>query len=113
MSEGFQAPLRRRRRRRGRRPGQSDGARIDQIGESRPPEAATSAGSAPSQPVPVREVSRAVERTGYVLALPDGRTIFREAERPAHALRQVPGGDATIPPELLLTRGLRPGDQVR
>jgi transcription termination factor Rho len=72
-------------------------------------------GNAPAEPVHgrEREVLRGVERAGYVLALPDGRTIFREAERPAHALRSVPGGDALIPPGFLLTRGLRPGDQIR
>jgi transcription termination factor Rho len=54
-----------------------------------------------------------VERTGYVLALPDGRTVFREAAQPAQALRGAPGGDATIPPGFLVTRGLRPGDHAR
>jgi transcription termination factor Rho len=54
-----------------------------------------------------------VELSGYVLDLPDGRTIFREAARPSYALRSVPGGDALIPPPFLLTKGLRPGDQAR
>jgi transcription termination factor Rho len=54
-----------------------------------------------------------VELEGYVLDLPDGRLIFREAARSAYALRPVPGSDALIPPGMTLTRGLRPGDQAR
>jgi transcription termination factor Rho len=54
-----------------------------------------------------------VELEGYVLDLPDGRRIFREAARSAYALRPVPGSDALIPPGMQLTRGLRPGDQAR
>jgi transcription termination factor Rho len=54
-----------------------------------------------------------VELEGYVLDLPDGRLIFREAARSAYALRPVPGSDALIPPGMQQTRGLRPGDQAR
>ncbi len=54
-----------------------------------------------------------MELEGYVLDLPDGRLIFREAARSAYALRSVPGSDALIPPGMQLTRGLRPGDQAR
>lgn len=50
------------------------------------------------------------ELSGFVLALPGGRTIFRAAERPSHALRPMPGGDMAIPPGFLVTKGLREGD---
>lgn len=53
------------------------------------------------------------ECSGYILELPDGRTVFREAARPAHALRPPPAGDAIVPPGFLITRGLRPGDHAR
>ena len=54
-----------------------------------------------------------MEVAGYILALPDGRTVFREAARPSHALQPSPPGDAAIPPGFLLTRGMRPGDAAR
>lgn len=54
-----------------------------------------------------------MEVTGFILDLPDGRTIFREAARPSYALRSVPGSDAQLPPALVLANGLRPGDQAR
>jgi transcription termination factor Rho len=53
------------------------------------------------------------EEVGFVLALPDGRIIFRPAAKPSHALRPTPSGDATVPPGFLLTRGLRPGSFAR
>ena len=53
------------------------------------------------------------EAAGYVMALPDGRTVFREASSPTHALKASTRGDAQIPPGFLLTKGLRPGDQAR
>ncbi|HEV2121431.1 MAG TPA: transcription termination factor Rho [Chloroflexota bacterium] len=58
-------------------------------------------------------LSEPIEESGFVLALPDGRTIFRPADRPNAALRATPGQDASIPPGFLLTRGLRPGDHAR
>ncbi|HET7767210.1 MAG TPA: transcription termination factor Rho [Chloroflexota bacterium] len=52
------------------------------------------------------------EEHGFILALPDGRTVFRAAERPSDALRANPRGDAAVPPGFLLTKGLRPGDEA-
>ena len=52
------------------------------------------------------------ERAGYVLALPDGRLVFRPAERPAQALRSA-GQDVLIRPAAALNQGLRPGDFAR
>jgi transcription termination factor Rho len=73
-----------------------------------------SRGGAPrvQQEAPTRP-STPEEVVGYVMALPDGRTIFREASSPTHALKASPRGDALIPPGFLLTKGLRPGDQAR
>ena len=52
------------------------------------------------------------EERGFILALPDGRSVFRVADRPADALRANPRGDASVPPGFLLTKGLRPGDDA-
>ena len=54
-----------------------------------------------------------VELAGYVLVLPDGRPVFRPAERPSEALSPRPGGDAAISPDVILSQGLRPGDFAR
>src|SRR5262245_21137535 len=91
-------------------------------GRSRRPPGAPPAENAPAAPVAPdarpapaaeRRTPALVELSGYVLDLPDGRTVFREAARPSYALRSVPGSDALIPPPFLLTKGLRPGDQAR
>jgi transcription termination factor Rho len=108
------SPTRRRRRRR-RRGGPAPGATGAQPrapaervhGESAPRGRATGATGEQAS------VGAPIEEFGFVLALPDNRTIFRPADRAAAALRTVPGGDATIPPGFLLTRGLRPGDHAR
>jgi transcription termination factor Rho len=81
-------------------------------GRSRRPETAPATAGTRSAPDSARPVAL-VELVGYVLDLPDGRTIFREAARPTYALQSVPGSDALIPNELLLTKGLRPGDHAR
>ncbi|CAA9298312.1 MAG: Transcription termination factor Rho [uncultured Chloroflexi bacterium] len=65
------------------------------------------------QPAPVRPAAPPEPEEGYILELPDGRTVFRAATQPSQALRPSPRGDASIPPGFLLTRGLRPGDQAQ
>ncbi|MGH2350956.1 MAG: transcription termination factor Rho [Chloroflexota bacterium] len=101
----------RRRRRRRRRP---SGERRD-MAEGGTPPAAPAERPQPSAPGAGERQAPppSVELSGFILETPDGRTIFREAARPSYALRPVPGGDATIPPGFLLTRGLRPGDAAR
>jgi transcription termination factor Rho len=77
------------------------------------PPGAAKPSQAPAPRPAARRALPPIEQCGFVLALPNGRTIFREAARPAHALRPAPGGDAAVPPGLVLTRGLRPGDAAR
>ena len=115
MSEEGQPFRHRRRRRRGRAQGSGPGGgqgrgdggqaglRTQERGGERP--AVAQAPPRPSEPP--------VEEHGYVLELPDGRTVFRVAAKPVHALDRPPQGDATVPPGFLLTRGLRPGDEAR
>src|SRR5207249_1845835 len=62
---------------------------------------------------PERSSAPTEELAGFILALPDGRPVFRQADLPSHALSPPPGGDAAISPALMLSQGLRPGDFAR
>ncbi len=98
-------PLRRRRRRgRGPRPGGEPRADFRQQREDFTPR---------TEPLERRPAAPPEEHFGYVLALPDGRAVFRTAANPSQALRATPRGDALIPPGFVLTKGLRPGDEAR
>ncbi|HEX2184386.1 MAG TPA: transcription termination factor Rho, partial [Chloroflexota bacterium] len=91
MAEEVRPTRRPRRRRRGGRPAPETGGANEQ---------------APAVP----RGAQLSALSGFILDLPDGRLIFRQAARPSHALRAAPGGDATISPALALRCGLRPGD---
>ena len=98
-------PLRRRRRRgRGPRPGGEPRADFRQQREDFAPR---------NEPVERRPSTPPEELFGYVLALADGRAVFRTAANPSEALRATPRGAALIPPGFVLTKGLRPGDEAR